>query len=127
MSPRVKIEEQLPDGDRIAITIEGPNVSEEKVIHLLNVVKALSSSAAPPRREDRLSDLIWEVIFTRFGSGTWFTSRELYEALREEGVEVDYRAVATYLLRFYRRGMLLRSGSRPSLKYRIRVPHASPA
>jgi len=124
MPPKVKIEENLPDGNKITIVLEGPNVSDQQVIQSLNFIKYLSKKqkVMGPKSEGKLGDVIWEVIFNRFGKGIFFSSRELYEALREEGIEVNYRAVATYLLRFYRRGMLERFKDGIRMRYRIRLP-----
>jgi len=126
MPPKVKIEENLPDGNKITVVLEGPNVSSEQVIQFLDFIKYLSRRYKPtrPKPEGKLGDIIWEVIFNRFGEGTLFSSRDLFEALREEGIDVDHRAVATYLLRFYRRGMLDRFRDGPRMKYKIKLPVA---
>lgn len=129
MSPKIKIEDTLPSGGKITIVIEDRNISEEKVIKILHFIKSLSQGnileedvEVPNKSDFKISDIIWEIIFNKFGNGTWFTSKDVYRALLEEGYEVNYRAVSTYLLRFYRRGMLIRAGSRGNLKYRIRTP-----
>jgi len=124
MAPRVKIEENLPNGSKITIVLEGPNVSGEEIAQSLDFIKYLSKRyrSTKPKIEGKLGDVIWEVIFNRFGRGAFFSSRELYEALRAEGIDINYRAVATYLLRFYRKGMLERFKDGHCMRYRIRVP-----
>lgn len=124
MPPRVKIEEKLPDGNKVTIVLEGPNVSSEQIAQSLDFIKYLSRKYRhiKSRPEGKLGDIIWEVIFNKFGEGVLFSSKDLFEALREEGIEVDYRAVATYLLRFYRRGLLDRFKDGPRMKYKIRLP-----
>ncbi len=125
MSPKIKIEENLPTGGKITITLEDSDISEEKVIQILNFIKSLTRSSYEEDRvryEGKLTDIIWEIIFTKFGNGKWFTSKELYKALLEEGIEVDQRTISTYLLRFYRRGMLDRIGPRSNMRYKIKTP-----
>lgn len=111
----------MPDGSKISIILESRRISEVHLRKIIEFVNSLSSQKEESNREhsDSLSDIIWEIIYTKFGPNTPFTSRELKDALAEEGHDVDLRVVSTYLLRFYRRGLLERSGRKFGIRYRI--------
>ncbi|RLE64207.1 MAG: hypothetical protein DRJ47_08190 [Thermoprotei archaeon] len=120
---KIKIEDVLPSGEKITITLEGREVDGKRVAQILDMLKILSGSAGPKEDERiSLSDLIWDVIQEYYGNGAWFTCRSVYEILRQEyGLDLKISSVATYLLRFYRRGMLDRQGKGYGIKYRIPV------
>jgi len=121
MAPRIKIEDRMPDGSKISITLESRRISEAHLRKIIEFLNSLSSRKEETSREhgDTLSDIIWETIYAKFGPNTSFTSRELRDVLAEEGYNVDLRVVSTYLLRFYRRGLLERSGRKFDMRYRI--------
>ena len=128
---KIKIEDRLPSGERICITLEGPEVSERRLLQVLEMLRLLggaSSAAQPPApsEERRLKEIVWDAIEEAFGDGRWFSSRELHRVLREVyGVEVKLSTLSTYLMRFYESGLLERRGSRASRLYRVKVPSSA--
>ncbi|RLF01868.1 MAG: hypothetical protein DRJ59_05115, partial [Thermoprotei archaeon] len=70
-----------------------------------------------------LSEIIWDAILDNFGNGAWFTCRDLYRILNEEyGLSLKMNSVATYLLRFFKRGLLDRKGQGYGVRYRVIAP-----
>jgi len=117
---KVKIEDILPSGERISITLEGREVNKKRVLQVLELLKIMGGERE--EREEGLGEAIWRVILQDYGDGSWFSSRDLLRSLeRELGPEVKLNTVATYLLRFYRRGLLERDRRGGyGLKYRLR-------
>ncbi|HDI74462.1 MAG: hypothetical protein DRJ52_06580 [Thermoprotei archaeon] len=124
--PKIRIEETLPSGEKVVITLEGRDISERRVLQVLELLKIMSSGSEGGSSLDlrsgkgRLKELIWDAILENFGSGVWFSSRDLCEVLRRAGVNVGLNTVATYLLRFYKSGLLDRAGGKFDMRYRVR-------
>jgi len=126
---KIRIEDKLPSGERISITIEGGKIDEQRVLQILEMLNLMtgkyneSSSSEPisASRPSQLKDVIWDAIMVHFGDGTWFTSKDLKDILkRYYGIDVKLNSLATYLLRFYQTGYLDRKGSRAGRIYRVR-------
>ncbi|OYT62509.1 MAG: hypothetical protein B6U69_01545 [Thermofilum sp. ex4484_15] len=118
---KIKIEDVLPSGERISITLEGREVNKRRIMQILDLLKIMGSP--PSFKEEKLGETIWRIIVENYGDGSWFTSRELLLSLeRELGINVKLNTVATYLLRFYRRGLLERDKvSGYGIKYRLKA------
>ena len=125
---RIKIEDRLPSGERISITIEGSDVSKQRVLQVLEMLRLISGKVSSDydyeslRDSSQLKDIIWDAILMHFGNGNWFTSRDLQVVLkRYYGIDVKLSSLATYLLRFYQNGYLDRKGSRAGRIYKVRL------
>ena len=126
---RIKIEDRLPSGERISITIEGSDVSKQKVLQVLEMLRLISGKVNSDYdyeslrdSQAQLKDIIWDAILMHFGNGNWFTSRDLQVVLkRYYGIDVKLSSLATYLLRFYQNGYLDRRGSRAGRIYKVRL------
>ncbi|RLF21766.1 MAG: hypothetical protein DRN15_04530 [Thermoprotei archaeon] len=126
---KVKIEEQLPTGEKISITIEGHEVNETRVLQVMELLKIMSGRLTSTRakssrfsRDGQLKDLLWDVISSRFSDGRWFTSKDVQEALTEEyGYDLRLSTISTYLLRFYQAGLLERGGTHANRRYRVKL------
>lgn len=120
MAPRVRIEDTLPSGEKITITLEGPEVSKTRVLQMLDLLNIMSggvSEAEPSTLKDR----VWEVIRERFGGGEWFTLRDLHRALLKYEPGIKISTVATYVTRFVAEGRLIKRGRRPATRYRVKA------
>ena len=121
--PRIKIEDTLPTGEKISIVIEGRRVDEKRVLQVLEMLKIMSGPERGFVKSERsLSEVIWEAIVDFFGDGYWFTLRDLMRVLNEEyGLGLKINVVSTYLLRFYKRGLVDRRMSANGFLYRVAV------
>lgn len=125
MAPKVKIEDILPSGEKISVVIEGPEISERRVLQVLELLR-LMSGGAEKRREAKktLKERLWQVIEENFGSGEWFTIRDLYAAVRAAHRDVPETTLSSYLTRFLREGRLEKRGRKPSTEYRVKLARA---
>lgn len=136
--PKIKIEDTLPSGEKIVITLEGRDISERRVLQVLELLKIMSSGGQESEScinegflrckggsRGRLKEVIWDAILENFGSGIWFSSRDLQEVLRKAGVDVSLNTIATYLLRFYKAGLLDRAGGKFDMRYRVKTVEIS--
>lgn len=125
MAPKVRIEDTLPTGERIVITIEGPELSEKKVLQAMELLKIMT---AAERSEENgkvsLKEEIWRVIEENFGDGAWFTLKELYALIRTKLGDVKVTLLGSYLTRFVSEGRLVKRGARPRTRYRVRLAYA---
>ena len=121
MAPRIKIEDVLPSGEKITVTLEGPEISKTRVLQLLDLLKIMGGEVDDGRGTSSLKERIWRVIEEYFGSGEWFSIRELHRVLLEFEPGIKVTTVATYLGRFVSEGRLVKTGRRPSTRYRVRM------
>uniref|UniRef100_A0A7C4GZV5 Uncharacterized protein n=1 Tax=Thermofilum pendens TaxID=2269 RepID=A0A7C4GZV5_THEPE len=124
--PKVRIEDTLPSGERVSLSIEGPDVSEEKVLHFLRVLREMrdaGSAEAGSSYEEPVSlkDKIWRVIAENFGDGTWFSLKDLYNIAAKEIPGLKITAVSTYVSRLISENKLVKRGHKPNTRYRVRV------
>jgi len=90
MAPRIKVEDTLPSGERVSISIEGMDISEERVLYLLRTLRELRVSSALEVEEDKVSEevtlkeKVWRVIIENFGDGTWFSLRDLHNVASKQ-------------------------------------------
>jgi hypothetical protein len=124
MAPKVRIEETLPTGEKVTITLEGPQVSKTRVLQVLDMV-ALMGGGQRIEEDDgereSLKEKIWSFIVDRYGEGEWFSLKELHRALLDEMPELRVTTVAAYLARFVSEGRLAKKGRIPSTLYRVRT------
>lgn len=124
MAPKVRIEETLPTGEKVTITLEGPQVSKTRVLQVLDMV-ALMGGGQRIEEDDgereSLKEKIWSFIVDRYGEGEWFSLKELHRALLDEMPELRVTTVAAYLARFVSEGRLAKKGRKPSTLYRVRT------
>ena len=122
MAPRIRIEDTLPSGEKIVLTIEGPELSEKRVLQAVELVKIMTAAEEQPRGKRKLKDELWDVILDSFGDGEWFTLKDLYlEASRRLSVKVT--VLGSYLSRFVSEGRLVKKGSKPRTLYRVRAAY----
>ncbi|RLF06761.1 MAG: hypothetical protein DRK00_00565 [Thermoprotei archaeon] len=120
MAPRIKIEDTLPSGEKITITLEGPEISKTRVLQILDLLKIMSGDVGEVE-QSTLKERIWSVIKERFGGGEWFTIRDVHRAVLEFEPGIRISTVATYVTRFVAEGRLIKRGRRPATKYRVRT------
>lgn len=126
MAPRVRIEEVLPSGEKVTITIEGRQVSKTRVLQVLEMLSIMSGAEIGDEGVEEgesasVKEKVWGIIVERFGDGSWFTLKELYSAVVEEEPELKVTTLASYLAKFVSEGRLLKKGQRPSTMYRVRT------
>lgn len=124
MAPKVRIEDILPTGERIVITIEGPELSEKRVVQALELLKIMTAAERNEERRASLKEEIWGVIEEYFGDGSWFTLKDLHAAVREKLGDVKVTLLGSYLSRFVSEGRLVKRGSKPRTEYRVRLVYA---
>jgi len=128
MPPRVKIEETLPSGERITITLEGRQISKKRVLQILDMLDILSGSVeeGAPIEEGTTSmkERVWQAIVEHYGDGSWFTLKDLYAILVNEEPALKLTTLASYLAKFVNEGKLIKRGQKPSTLYRVRAPLA---
>jgi len=126
MAPRIKVEDTLPSGERVSISIEGADISEEKVAYLLRTLREMRmASALEVEKEEAsgdatLKERIWRVIVENFGDGTWFSLRDLYNVAVKRIPGLKITTVSTYVSRLVSEGMLIKKGAKPNTRYRVR-------
>ncbi|MEM0042474.1 MAG: hypothetical protein QXP94_02735 [Thermofilaceae archaeon] len=128
MAPKVKIEETLPSGERITITLEGKEVSKTRVLQIMEMLSIMSGGGVSEEAADEesvsMKERVWRIILERFGDGAWFTLRELHSILAEEEPEMKITTLASYLAKFVSEGRLMKKGQKPSTLYRVRMAAA---
>ncbi len=125
MSPKIKIEDHLESGEKISIVLEGDDVSKEKVLQILDMLKIISGKIED-KDEDRkkrsrsYKEEIWEVIKKYFGDGTWFSIKDLYNVSKDIlGLKIT--SISTYISRLVSEGKLVKRGKKPYTRYRVKV------
>jgi len=121
MSPKVRIEDTLPTGEKIVITLEG-NISERRVLQVLELLKMMVGEAQEKPKSKK--DAVWDVIVESFGDGTWFSIKDLYNIARKRIPELKLTNVSTYVSRFVNEGRLIKRGSKPNTRYKVRTMYA---
>jgi len=122
MAPRIKIEDVLPTGERIAVTLEGPHVSKNRVLQALEMISIMSGKMEGEGDEKQtLKERIWELLSENFRDGEWFTVKDAYNIIRRFEPRIKMSTVATYLTRFANEGRVAKRGSKPDTKYRLAV------
>jgi hypothetical protein len=123
------------DGNRYTIAFEG-QVTRDKALRLLDLVELLGGTpsenpivtSGPTMPNQQLSrfEKVQLVIQKNFPL-IWFSSKDIqtiYETELKEPVSLS--TISTYLSRMVDKGMLLRTGSSNSLKYKT-APNIAPA
>jgi len=123
MAPRIKIEDILPSGEKISITLEGGEISRERILQVLDLLNLMAGSETS-RRAKSLKENIWNVLLDNFGEGEWFTVNEAYAAVRQVLKDVAVTAVSSYISRFLKEGRLEKTGRKPHTRYRIKRAYA---
>lgn len=126
MAPKVRIEETLPTGEKVTITLEGAQVSKTRVLQVLDMLALMGGGqhAEEDGERESLKEKIWNLIVDRYGDGSWFSLKELHRALLDEIPELRVTTVAAYLARFVGEGRLVKRGRKPSTLYRVRAATA---
>lgn len=121
---KMRVEVFDGDGNRYTITFEG-QVTREKALHLLDLVELLGGiPGVNPGENQPLSDLskidrIRLVVEKHFPI-VWFSSRDVHSMYEQELKEpISLSMVSTYLSRLAERGLLAKSGSSNSWRYRV--------
>lgn len=124
MAPRIKIEDSLPSGEKISLMIEGGDLDEAKILQILSMLKSLKASSevgAEQVAESSLKERIWRIIVENFGDGTWFSLRDLHNIAVREIPDLKITAVSTYVTRLVSEGRLLKRGTKPNTRYRVKT------
>ena len=127
MAPRIKIEDVLPTGEKITITLEGNKLSRTKVLQILDLLSIMGgtdvneSDAVEGDETVNMKDRVWNTILELYGDGSWFTLKELFGVLAEREPNLKLTTLASYLAKFVAEGRLVKRGQKPSTMYRIRV------
>lgn len=126
MPPKVRIEDTLPSGERVSLSIEGSEVSEESVLRFLRILREMREmGGVGEERIDgepvSLKDRIWRIIVENFGDGTWFSLKDLHNIAVKEVPGLKITAVSTYISRLVSEGKLIKRGVKPNTRYRIRL------
>jgi hypothetical protein len=120
MAPKIKIEDTTGSGEKITLTIEGSEISEERVVQVLQMLRLLKSSGGGVVEEgESIKERIWRVIVENFGDGTWFSIRDLHNVASREMPDLKVTAVSTYVSRLVGEGRLVKRGSKPNTRYRV--------
>jgi len=129
MAPKVKIEDVLPSGERITISIEGERISKTKVLQILELLSIVNGSYEAGEEGEyeeggatSLKERVWSAIVERYGDGAWFTLKELYGVLAASEPELKITTLASYLAKFVAEGRLVKRGQKPATLYRVRAP-----
>jgi hypothetical protein len=120
MAPKIKIEDTTGSGEKITLTIEGSEISEQRLLQVLQMLRLLKSSGGGVVEEgESMKERIWRVIVENFGDGTWFSIRDLYNVASREMPDLKVTAVSTYVSRLVGEGRLVKRGSKPNTRYRV--------
>ena len=130
MTPAKKMRVEVFDGggNKYTITFEG-NVTRDKAVHLLDLVELLGgvpstnptgeSAATESSKFDKV-----RLILRRNFPIVWFSSKDVQTVYEQELKEpLGLSTVSTYLSRMAERGILMKSGSANSKRYRL-MSHA---
>ncbi len=124
MAPKIKIEDTLDSGEKISIILEGGELDEEKIIQVIQMIKAIKYSSKPhieTTAKSSLKDRLWASIIENFGDGTWFSIKDLYNVAKKEIEGLKITSVSTYVTRFVAEGRLVKKGSKPNTRYRVKT------
>jgi len=124
MAPKIKIEDTLSSGEKISLTIEGGEIDEQKILQILSMLKSLKETqegAIEQPEEASLKQRLWGLIVENFGDGTWFSLRDLYNLAVREIPDLRITSVSTYVTRLVHEGKLLKRGTKPNTRYRIKA------
>jgi hypothetical protein len=124
---KFRLEFEDKTGNKYTLSFKGV-ISREKITQVLDLVEILGGSIEnktptqltlkPNSKFEKLILLIKENFPLR-----WFTSSELQLSYEDKYKEpISLSTVATYLSRYYEKGILIRHGSATSLKYKIKLP-----
>ncbi|ABL77943.1 hypothetical protein [Thermofilum pendens] len=121
MAPRIKIEDTSDTGEKITLTIEGPEIDETKLLQLIQALKAIKGEEQPRVIEasESMKARIWRIIVENFGDGTWFSLRDLHNVALKEMPDLKITAVSTYVSRLVAEGKLIKRGTKPNTRYRV--------
>ncbi|MGC9146972.1 MAG: hypothetical protein ACP5GL_04010 [Infirmifilum sp.] len=123
MAPKIKIEDTLPSGEKVTLSIEGGELDEAKILQLVSALKSLKETsliASPDPGEESIKDKIWRVIVENFGDGTWFSLKDVYNLASRQIPDLKITAVSTYVTRLVSEGRLVKRGTKPNTRYRIK-------
>ena len=124
MSPRIKIEDHLHSGEKISIVVEGDEISKEKVLQILDMLKIISGNInkeEPVNKRVRSNkEEIWEIIKEYFGDGTWFSIKDLYN-VSKDFLGLKITSISTYISRLVSEGKLVKKGRKPYTRYKVKV------
>lgn len=125
---KMRVEVFDGSGNRYTVTFEG-QVSREKALRLLDIVELLGgmpgvnpSEGQPVSELSKLEKI--RLTVEKYFPIVWFSSKDVQMVYEQELKEpVNLSTVCTYLSRMANRGILMRSGSSNSKRYRL-VSHA---
>ncbi|MGB9708704.1 MAG: hypothetical protein ACP5II_04095 [Infirmifilum sp.] len=123
MAPKIKIEDTLPSGEKVTLSIEGGELDEAKILQLVSALKSLKETsliASPDPGEESIKDKIWRIIVENFGDGTWFSLKDVYNLASRQIPDLKITAVSTYVTRLVSEGRLVKRGTKPNTRYRIK-------
>jgi len=132
---KIRVELFDSDGNRYTIAFEG-QVTRDKALRLLDMVELLggvpgegpvtaSGSTLPNRSLSRFEKV--QMVIQKNFPLIWFSSKDIQTVYEQELKEpVSLSTISTYLSRMANKGMLLRTGSANSLKYKT-APNIAPA
>ncbi|AKG39022.1 MAG: hypothetical protein ACP5IE_07095 [Infirmifilum sp.] len=123
MAPKIKIEDTLPSGEKVTLSIEGGELDEAKILQLVSALKSLKETsliASPDPDEESIKDKIWRIIVENFGDGTWFSLKDVYNLASRQIPDLKITAVSTYVTRLVSEGRLVKRGTKPNTRYRIK-------
>ncbi|OYT31160.1 MAG: hypothetical protein DRJ64_02320 [Thermoprotei archaeon] len=123
MSPKIRIEDNLSTGEKISIVLEGDELSKEKVLQLLDMLKLIGGGSSETGSEARPRSIkleIWDIIKENFGDGTWFSIKDLYN-ISKNRLNLKVTSISTYVSRLVGEGKLVKRGRKPYTRYRVKV------
>jgi len=121
---KMRVEVFDGSGNRYAVTFEG-QVSREKALRLLDIVELLGGMpGVNPSESEPISELPklekMRLVVERHFPIIWFSSKDVQTVYEQELKEpVGLSTVSTYLSRMAERGILVKSGSSNSKRYRL--------
>jgi len=121
---KMRVEVFDGSGNRYAVTFEG-QVSREKALRLLDIVELLGGMpGVNPGESEPISELPklekMRLVVERHFPIIWFSSKDVQTVYEQELKEpVGLSTVSTYLSRMAERGILVKSGSSNSKRYRL--------
>lgn len=126
MPPKVRIEDTLPTGERVSLSIEGQDINEQNILRFLQFLREMRTTGDLPPSEFTdeplsLKERIWHLIVENFGDGTWFSLKDIYNLASKEIPGLKITAVSTYLSRLVNENKLVKRGSKPNTRYRVRA------
>ena len=124
MSPKIKIEDYLQSGEKISIVLEGNEISKDKVLQVIDMLKIIGGKVNEESKGDRKiksnKEEIWNIIQEFFGDGTWFSIKDLHNISRDK-LNLKITSISTYVSRLVNEGKLVKRGRKPYTRYKVRV------